>query len=79
MLEFKSLGIIGFPNRNSKEYTVKNPTDCSDWSHLIGQSVKIDDKICVVRSVHAHTTFRHYAGEAIGLLVLDKECAEPGG
>lgn len=69
LLELKSISTYQVIGRGTA-FAVANPHECHDFSHLIGQKVKIDDAYFIVRGVErlAHTP-PWKKGENIGLLV----------
>ena len=51
-------------------FSVKNPSTCGDFSHIIGENVKIDDNPYVVNAVERFTHLPPFhKGEIIGLMV----------
>ena len=77
MLEFKSFDTYKVKERGLIVYIVENPMPCSNWSHLVGQTVEIDGKVHLVYGVESYAIYRHALGEKIGLAVLDNGVSEP--
>ena len=50
-------------------FGVKNPTACDGFSHMLGQKVKINGELWVVRGVESFALAHTRAGTPIGLLV----------
>lgn len=69
MFQFVSSGMFDIPGRGTV-YTVSNPGECSNFTHLIGQEVKIDGTLHKIIGVERNAHSPPWRmGEAIGLFV----------
>lgn len=74
MLEFSAMD--WFKVRDMDAAVVLNPTECSDFDHLIGSYVVIDKTVRRVRAVERFTHAAPWrAGEKISLLFHNAESA----
>lgn len=67
MMDLLSMDV--FESQGRKVFVVRNPSECLDFSHLIGQRAKIDGEVCVIIGVERRTHSAPWKkGEPIGLL-----------
>lgn len=72
MLEFENAEKFDVAGRGTI-FAVKNPVACTGFSHLLGQTVKINGELWTVRGVESFATAHKSVGTPIGLLVKKGE------
>lgn len=59
-----------YESKGNTVYTVENPIECSDFSHLIGKNFVIDGTVRTVIGVERYTHLPPWkVGELIGVMV----------
>ena len=71
MIEVTSTKVFDIRHPSATVYEAGNPSECSDFKHIIGQDVKIDNVVRRIYGVqYPHHNKPWAQGEQIGFMVV---------